>query len=449
MTGAFAFVNANLFDGKQGVQSDMTIVVEGSRIRGVGRAEPPSHAEVIDLAGRTLMPGMTVGHWHGEYDNIGPPLFRAGRGGVALGTEEPPLILGLIGARSLQTALMSGVTRIVSGSCGHDSDWQLKVAIERGLFDGPRLTPCSRHVVTTGDYEDRGHWWKSEMMSDGLRRVGVNVFADGPDQMRKAVRQEILRGAEIIKIIPGGGHGFADVDGYRGLSRAELEAVVHTAHERGARVRAHSATTEAILECLDVGVDIIDHGDGMNDECIDRMLKSNATLVPSMLFSKIVSYGGVGEGKPGRHADMAWDNMQVMLAKANAAGVNIVPGDDFGSQGMNHALGVYARELMVYSEDMGIPAVDVLRWATFNGARLESQDAENGSIEEGKIADLIVVNQDPTLDIAVLTDPERHLDVVMLDGRFIKNTFARGTSESERPTFKPTLAAQTATMAAE
>jgi imidazolonepropionase-like amidohydrolase len=441
MAKAIAFTNANLFDGKGPTRSGVTIVIEGGRIRGVGRAEAPSHAEVIDLDGRTLMPGMTIGHWHGEYENIGPPLFVAGRAGVAIGTEEPPLVLGLMAARSLQTALMSGVTRIVSGACGNDSDWQLKVAIERGLFEGPRLTPCSRHVVTTGDYEDRAHWWKSEMMADGIRRIGGNVFADGVEQITKAVRQEILRGAEIIKIIPGGGHGFAALDAYRGLSQAELEAVVNTAHERGARVRAHAGMTKDILRCLDAGVDIIDHADGMNDECIEKMVKNNATLVPSMLFSKIVSYGGVGAPEPGRHADECWDNMVVMLAKANAAGVNIVPGDDFGSQGMNHALGVYARELVVYSRDMGIPVPDVLRWATFNGARMESQDGDTGSIEEGKIADLIVVNGDPSQNVELLTDPENHLDVVMMDGRFIKNSLG-AMSPLVRSTFKPTLVRQ-------
>ncbi|MBB4641449.1 amidohydrolase family protein [Rhizorhapis suberifaciens] len=355
-----AFINAHIFDGKGSSQAGQTLLVENGRIAGIGSGDAPSHAEVIDLDGRTVMPGMTVGHWHGEFVDIGPPLFSAGRGGVFLGTEEPPAVLALCAASSLQTALMSGVTRIVSGSCSNDLDWQMKVAIQRGLFEGPHLTPCSRHVVTTGDYEDRGHWWKNDddKKYDGVRRIGGNVFADGPEQISKAVRQEILRGAEVIKVLPTGGHGFALLPGYRGLSIPELEAVVRTAHERGARVRAHVASASAILECLEIGVDIIDHADEMDDACIESMVKHGATLVPSMLFSKLLSYGGVGEPKPGGQMDEAWDNMKVMLARANAAGVNIVPGDDFGAQGMAHALGVYARELLVYTDDMGIPPAD-------------------------------------------------------------------------------------------
>lgn len=420
MASVTAFVNANVFDGKGACRSGQTVVVEDGKIRGAGQGEAPSDAEVVDLDGRTLMPGMTIGHWHGEYENIGPPLFSSGRGGVPIGTEEPPLVLGLMAARAAQTALMSGVTRIISGACGNDIDWQLKLAIERGLFDGPKLTPCSRHVITTADYEDRGHWWKSDMMSAGIRRIGGNVIADGPEQVAKAVRQEILRGAEIIKLLPTGGHGFADTDGYRGMSREELKIAVQTAHERGARVRAHVCTVKGILECLEVGVDIIDHADAMNDECIEAMLKYNATLVPSMLFSKLVSYGGVGQPKPGRQADMAWDNMRTMLARANAAGVNIVPGDDFGAQGMEHELGVYARELLVYTQELGIPAADVLRWTTSNGAKL-GLDAEGGVIAEGKVADIVVINGNPVDDITLLCDPESNLDAVMVSGRFVKN----------------------------
>ena len=420
MAEVIAFTNAHVYDGHGGQQKGRTVVIEDGKITGIGQGEAPSRANVIDLDGRTLMPGMTVGHWHGEFLNIGPPIFSSGRGGVFLGTEEPPAVLAVCAATSLQTALMSGVTRIVSGSCSNDLDWQMKMSIERGLFDGPRLTPCSRHMVTTGDYEDRGHWWKADRQYDGVRRIGGNVFADGTAEIAKAVRQEIARGAEVIKVLPTGGHGFAYSENYRGQSRHELETVVRTAHERDARVRAHTASARSILECLEIGVDIIDHADLMDEACIESLVKHKATFIPSLLFTKLVSYGGKGQARPGKEMDAAWDNMRVMLPKANAAGVNIVPGDDFGAQGMEHALGVYARELLVYTEDMGISAADVLRWTTSNGARL-CLDADSGSVEVGKRADLIVVNGDPVADMRLLLDPARNLDAVLLSGRFVKN----------------------------
>ena len=417
------FANANLFDGRNACRPSMTVVVEGGRIVSVGHeVEPREGDRRIDLGGKTLMPGMTVGHWHGEFVDIGPPLFGGARAGTFLGEEKPPAILALQYAKAMRAAIQSGVTQVVSGSCGHNHDFQLRVAKESGLVEGPHIVPCSRHVTTTGDYEDRGQWWASSAPPiDGIRRYGQNVFADGVTQIIKAVREEILFGAEIIKILPSGGHGFAWSKTYRGLSNAEMRAVVDTAHERDVRVRAHVTTREAILECLDAGVDILDHADYMDEECIDKMLARDVTLVPSMLFTKIIGHSKTSTPSNRDNPDeRGWLNMLEMLPKANKAGLRIVPGDDYGAQGLPHEPGVYARELDLYVEDMGIPALDVLRWATANGAEL-GRRADAGTIEPGKLADLIIVDGDPVADIGILTDPVRYLKAVMQNGHFIKN----------------------------
>jgi imidazolonepropionase-like amidohydrolase len=418
------FTNANLFDGRNGCQPGMTVVVEGDKITRVGRDVPSQEGDRrINLNGKTLMPGMTVGHWHGEFSEIGPPLFSKGRAGTFLGEEKPPAILALQYANAMRAALMSGVTQVVSGSCGHNHDIQMKMAVDMGLIEGPCITPCSRHLTTTGDYEDRGQWWAtSAPPRDGIRRYGQNVFADGVADMVKAAREEILFGAEIIKVLPTGGHGFTWSTTYRGLSNAELRAVVEAAHERDKRVRAHVSTREAILECLDAGVDILDHADYMDDDCLERMIHQGTILVPSMLFTKIL--GHLKTDKPHDLTDpdqRGWLNMLEMLPKANRAGLKIVPGDDFGAQGMPHEPGVYARELEVYVNDMGIPAVDVLRWATAYGAELAGLGGIVGTIDAGKTADILVLDGDPTEDIRILTQPGRHLKMVMQNGRFVKN----------------------------
>jgi imidazolonepropionase-like amidohydrolase len=420
------FANANLFDGRNDCQPGMTVVVEGDRIVSVGKdALPRAGDRRIDLAGKTLMPGMTVAHWHGEFVDIGPPLFGSHRAGTFLGEEKPPALLALHYANAMRAAIQSGVTQVVSGSCGHNHDIQLRMAKESGLIEGPHITPCSRHVVTTGDFEDRGQWWASSAPPiDGIRRYGQNVFADGVPQMIKAVREEILFGAEIIKILPSGGHGFPWSKTYRGLSNAELRAVVTTAHERDVRVRAHVSTREAILECVEAGVDILDHADFMDEECLDKMISRDVTLVPSMLFTKIL-----GHSKTATPSDLddpdqrGWLNMLEMLPKANEAGLRIVPGDDFGAQGLLHESGVYARELEVYVKDMGLPAIDVLRWATANGADL-ARRPDAGRIDPGKVADLVVVDGDPVVDISILTEPGRTVKAVMQNGRFIKDELA-------------------------
>lgn len=417
------FTNANLFDGHAPRGGGMAVLCEDGRIKAVDReGQFPAEQERIDLGGRTLMPGMTVGHWHGEFVSIGPPTFAEGRGGVYLGTELPPALLAIAGANALRIALNSGVTRIVGGSCSNDMDAQLKMAVEKGLIVGPHITASSRHVVATADHEDRGMWWRSETPEHhDVRRIGHNVFADGPDAFTRAVRQEIWRGAEIIKLVPSGGHGYGWSDRYRGLNRAELAAAVAAAHERDARVRAHTSTRDVILECLDAGVDIIDHGDYIDDLCIERMVKQGTFFCPSLFFTKLVSHdGGAGHDDADQH-DRAWSNMKTMLKRANEAGVVMVPGDDYGAMGMEHAEGIYARELAIYVYDYGIPAADVLRWATLNGAKLGGREGSSGVIAPGADADLIVVDGDPVANIDILSQPDQYLDVVMLGGRFIKN----------------------------
>lgn len=437
MSERTVFTSVTLYDGRNPKQTNMTVTVEDNAFVAVTKGVPDDRGgRHVDLGGRTIMPGMTVGHWHGEFADIGPPHFAApeeGRGGLFLGTEQPPAILALQAADALRVALMSGVMRVVGGSCSHNFDWQMKLAIERGMIIGPHITPGSRHVVTTGDYEDRGRWWNSPALPiDGVRRYGHNVFADGPEQMVKAVRQEILFGAEVIKILPSGGHGFEWISRYRGLSAAELKAVVETAHERNVRVRAHVATKEAIMECIEAGVDILDHCDYMDEECIAAMVEKKVFFVASQLFSKMISPAANGAPRDmAKAADRAWFNMLEMLPKANAAGVKIVSGDDFGARGMPHALGEYARELEVYVKDFGISAEDVIRWTTVNGAELALLGDKTGSIEPGKAADFIVVDGDPGADIGLLRNVD-NLKAIVHNGRFVKDELAGASPAAER-----------------
>lgn len=421
------FTGAKLYDGKASGLDGMTVVIDGEVITHVmSDGDLDLSGRTIDLAGKTMMPGMTVGHWHGEFVDIGPPLFGGERAGVFLGTEEPPAILALYAAAAMRNALHSGVMQVVSASCSNNLDGQIKMAVSRGLIEGPNLTPCSRHVVTTGDYEDRGLWWRSPApVQAGVRRYGHNVYADGAADLVKAVREEILFGADIIKILPSNGHGFGFTETYRGLSFNEMKAVVETAHERDKRVRAHVTGKAAIMQCLEVGVDILDHCDYLDDECIAAMVEKGAFYVPSAFFAKLVS--GYAQGQPldrSNPADMGWLNLLEMLPRANEAGVKIVPGDDYGGQGALHEPGVYARELSIYIDDFGIDPVDVIRWATCNGAELALEGERTGTIEVGKRADLLIVDGDPGEDISLLQNPEANLKVIVQNGYFVKDRLA-------------------------
>ena len=183
----------------------------------------------------------------------------------------------------MRRALHAGFTGIVSAGVVNDNiDAELALAIEEGVVPGPRLVPGGLALDTTGDYNDTGkYWWR-------LGNLGAQRFCDGPDEFRKAVREEIKRGVRIIKIFASGGHGVAEDASTRGFATDELRAIVAAAHQRGVPVRAHCAWRDLILECVREGVDIIDHGDAADAECIDAMLEHRTFLCPSLYLVKLL-----------------------------------------------------------------------------------------------------------------------------------------------------------------
>lgn len=422
MQSRMIFTGVHLYDGHGGrARHDVAVVVENGMISAVIEQGDVGPGQQVRVNGMAMMPGMTVGHWHGEFADIGPPLFSYGRAGTFIGTEKPPIVLALQAANALRYALHSGVLRVISASCSNDIDAQLKLALADGLIEGADITPCSRHVLTTGDQEDRGHWWANDY-GDGLRRIGGNIFVDGPAAVQKAVRQEILRGADIIKTYLDGGHGLEWTSAYRSLLPEEFAALVRTAHERGKRVRVHVTNKESILRCVALGVDILDHCDYIDEECIEAMAKAGTWFVPSPLFGKLAS--SVARGlplNPEDPTDRSWLNLVAMLRKADDAGVRIVPGDDYGAQGMAHGLGAYARELVLYVEEFGISPERVIGWATGNGADMALVGQVTGTIEPGKAADLILVAGDPALDMTLLQNPTSNIPLILRAGKPVKN----------------------------
>lgn len=417
------FQNALVFSGFDEPQPGMTVVVEGSKIVSVSKGGGPTLLpgdRTLDLAGRMLMPGMTIGHWHPEYPNANPSEVND----VFVSLERPPSYHAAMAVRNLQIALFSGFTSVVGAGCAYDIDVSLRMAIDEGVFSGPRITPAGHAIITTGSGNDRAKWWYN-IRPDGSRGVfvvGAELYADGADAFKRGVRDEIRRGVEIVKIFPTGGHGAISSPVQRGLSRSELLVVIETAHERGARVRAHCVGSAAILECVQNGVDIIDHGDGLDDACIEAMVKAGTILVPSMSFLKTMLSLPKGDVHWATLEQIRKDFLHLVqyLPKAHAAGVTIVPGDDYGLGVLPHALGIYARDFQIHVEDVGISARDVLGWATVHGARMQ-QRADLGAIADGMTADLLVVEGDPVQDITILADPERTLSAIMIGGEFVKD----------------------------
>jgi imidazolonepropionase-like amidohydrolase len=406
--GRLIFTGANLLDGERPRQPASTVVVEGNRIATVGRGElgqPEPGDRVVDVAGRTLMPGMVTSHFHATYHDLGarPAPF---------GLEEPPAYQTLVAARNLETALRCGFTGAVSAGAPHDIDASMKRAIDHGLVAGPRFVPGSRDVSTTGHANDNAPWYWDIRAWGALRRC------DGPDEVRKAVRDEIKRGAEIVKLFVTGGHGVTAPREQLEMTPHELAAAVDAAHARGRLVRGHIANKVGILMAVEAGIDVIDHGDELDTECIDAMAAAGTFLVPSIFFPRtLLDRFGPGLGfTEAMRADL--EHMCKMLPEANAAGVRILLGDDYGAMGLPH--GCYGAELEVYVTDARIPPVDVLRWATRHGAELMGMGDRLGTVEEGKLADLLVVDGDPLEDIGLLEDATNVLAVVK-DGVLVKD----------------------------
>jgi imidazolonepropionase-like amidohydrolase len=400
--------NVTLLDGLNPPRRDVSVVVEGDRIVGIS-SRPEDSADgdrVFDLAGSSIIPGMYSCHFHASYDDVNSIL--------SLDLTHPPTLLTLIAARNLRSVLMAGFTGAVGAGCSHFIDVALRDAVNMGLISGPRLMACGGAVVTTGDSGD-GYpsWWQ-------LGIQGLGRTCDGADEFRRVVREEIKNGVDIVKLFVTGGHG-QPLSGERlSMTLEELQAAIDAAHSRGKKIRGHIAGKQGILAAARAGIDIIDHADGIDQECIDVMVEHGTTLVPSVYQAWNLidaetrgdrTYSAVLPDK-----EQSFEAHRRWLPVAEEAGVPILLGDDFGLGWMPH--GTYGREFLAYQE-LGIAPATVVRWATHNGAVFCGQSDRLGSVTEGNLADLVVVNGDVSQDIGLLAEPANIL-AVMKAGQFEK-----------------------------
>ena len=408
-----SFANARVFDGTAMLPGMRTVTLAGNRIATVsdqsgGGDTIDPHA--FDLGGMTLMPGLITCHFHPDFYK-----FKIGEG-IGLGKELPPGVLMAIGVRNCGVLLESGFTGYVGAACGHDIDASLKIAIAEGIIPGPRIRACSLHIGTTGDVNDSDKWWR-QMVSPG-----TDIFIDGPEDMRKATREMIRRGAETIKIFASTGHGIPGPP--RNMDRDEIAAVVEAAHMRGAKVRAHCANRDMIAECIELGVDIIDHGDEVDEALIDRMAKAGTFWVPSLVYTQSLMQLGWGDAVLQGHID----HVRKMLPLAHKVGVKVLVGDDYSGvfrdmledDPLDHKVGNYGREFAMYGALDGLSPADVMSWGTRNaGEALMGAAGQLGVIAPGALADLIVVDGDPLADLSLLSRPDQVLKAVIRDGELV------------------------------
>ncbi len=431
-----AFRGVNLIDGQESARPGTTVVVRGERIEAVipdaafeSRPDDVVHA----LDGLSLMPGMVQCHFHSHFG-----AFGEGVTAPALGLEAAPAYLSMLAAHNAGVALDCGFTGAIGSSNAHVVDVALKEAILAGIVRGPRYLAGSREIVAPGEASDYAN---NRNFFMELAQTGLTYAVNGADEWRHAARIEAGRGCDVIKISAGPGHGSSPARDVLYPTTEELRACVDAAHKLGRKVRAHAPSKTSILECARAGVDIIDHADRIDDECIEAILDAGCVVVPSMLWSERfldiaeswdhdASPLPISEGFP-ESPEAVRERIGAVredfeytcraMPEAARAGVPMVVGDDFGTPIMPH--GDYAAELELYVKRLGIAPLDVIRWATRNGAELMGLGTETGTIEAGKLADLVVVDGDPLVDIGCLAERE-NLKAILLGGRFVQDRLA-------------------------
>jgi len=402
--------NAKVFDGRELLTGTHSVALDGNTIRAIDDPSTMPETEFLDAAGMTLMPGLITSHLHSDFYKFN--IADSDR----LGKERPPGVLMAIGVRTCRVLLESGFTGYSGASCSNYIDAQLKMAIDEDIIPGPRIRACGHHLGTTGDMNNGGRWWKA------YQTPGTDVCADGPDALRTLVRQEINCGADTIKIFASAGHGQPHRT-TRNMSRIEIATIIDTAHARGAKVRAHVADKAMIMECIKLGLDVVDHGDEVDEEVIAAMAEAGTFWVPSLIFLRSLLELGYAEQYGVTRAQ--YDHIRAMLPVAQAAGVRILIGDDYSGvfrdvmedDPLDHQVGNYGREFAYYGQIDGLAPADVLSWGTRNaGQLLVDPPARIGVIEPGALADLIIVDGNPLDDLSLLARPNESLRLVIRDG---------------------------------
>jgi len=406
------FYNGTIVDGRGGVFSGY-LAIEGSRIIASGHGEVPNRittadAQSIDLAGKTILPGLIDCHVHLSMtaDAAPKPLISSTDFKVALFRAA---------GNALRT-LHNGVTTVRDCGTPDGIDFALRRAGEEGLCITPRLLLSGRALCMTG-----GHGWQL---------LGREV--DGPDQMRRAAREQLKAGADNIKLIATGGiltPGTAI--GNAQLTVDEMRAAIDEAHNAGKISAAHAHGPQGIKNAAMAGVDSVEHAYFVDPEGIDLMLENGTVLVATSAAVRNVVHHGV---KAGISADAVGKAESAIAAHvsgfkaAHKAGVKMAMGTDSGVPFTHHGNNL---DELAYLVEMGLSPLEAIRVATLDSARLLKLDDQIGSLEEGKIADFIIVRGDPLMDIALLKNPD-NIRQVILNGRTVADRdtsrFLVGTS---------------------
>lgn len=412
------FRNVRLFDGKGDVLSPPTsVLVRGSHVAAIGdEAAAGADATVIDSGGRTLMPGLIDAHWHAMLIRQTPEQMMFGDVGFA----------NILAAAEATATLMRGFTSVrdVGGPV-----FGLKQAIDADVVPGPRIWPSGAIVTVTSGHGD--FRMLPELPRDNskplsrVEQLGGVIVADGPDQVRQRVREQLMQGASQIKLTGGGGvaspHSPIDVSTF---TTEELRAAVEAASNWGTYVTVHAYTSEAVRRAVDAGVKVIEHAQLIDEDTARYLADNDVWLSAQPILPEFFGNmfpPGTSQAEKAEEVMTGTDQIYQLAREyqiKTAFGTDVL---------FSEAMARMQNRMLVSLEKWFTPA-EILRQATSTNAELlqlsglrSPYQGRLGVIEEGAYADLLLVDGDPIADIDLLTDPERNFLIIMKDGRVYKN----------------------------
>jgi imidazolonepropionase-like amidohydrolase len=399
---------ARLFDGKSDrvVTPGVVVVQDGKIVAAGARVQEPAGAEVIDLGNATLLPGLMDAHTHLSFEASGDwkkdelDQFKV-----------PPTQRAITASAYARRTLLAGFTTVRDLGSGEMIDVGLRNAINEGVVPGPRMLVAVNSVSARGGHCDGTAGYRPGLLKEPGPEDGV---ADGPEQVRAAVRFNTKHGADVIKVCASGGVlSLTDKVDSPQLTQAELDALVDEAHALGRKAAAHSHGAEAARRAVRAGIDSIEHGSFIDDPGLDLMKQKGTYLVftPVLCLNERLKKAGAPPNIVAK-ATAATAAADAMFKRALARGVRIA----FGSDAAVCPHGTQGNQL-AYMVRLGMKPAAVLRSATSVDAALFGVADKLGTLEAGKLADVIGVPGDPTTDVSVV----EKVFFVMKDGVVYRN----------------------------
>jgi imidazolonepropionase-like amidohydrolase len=384
---------------------DAALVIRDGYIRYAGAVagapQVPPDARRIDARGGTIMPGLVEAHYHATYFDVAAL--------EDLDIKYPLEYVTLLASANAKLALECGYTAARSGGSLFNIDVWLKKAIENDIVVGPRMAASGREICGVGGLMD----WNPDFRKIGME--GLVLLINGPEEARAAIRKLVKDGIEWVKTYPTGDAAATDTNDHHTLCMTyeEMHACVATAHNHHLKVTGHCRATEGIKNALRAGYDTLEHGTFMDNEALEMLLQRNTPVVPALQFEQASIVRGREFGLGQRVIDGHQETLDGGAESARRilkAGGRLGMGGDYGFAWNPH--GDYAKELSFFVNFVGFGPLETITCATKTGAEIMGRQAEFGTLEAGKLADVLVVDGDVLSDIRILEDRSRFLAVM-------------------------------------